>query len=111
MFLDDHQADDLRRLRKLPLRRKLRLARRLHSDERVSRFAKLPLIGVIAYVMSPINILPRWLPIVRRFDNFIIAAVGLWLFVKLVPHELLDEHLAGIEKQPPYIDTTARSRS
>ncbi len=109
--MHDDQADDLRRLRNLPLRRKLRLAWRLRSDPRVSRYAKLPLIGVIAYVVSPLNILPRWLPIVRRFDNFIIAAIGLWIFVKLVPHELLDEHLAHIEKRPHYVDTTATTRT
>src|SRR5947209_19084931 len=107
MFMHDTQADDLRRLRGLSLRRKLRLAWRLRRDPRVSRLAKLPLIVVLAYVVTPINIIPRWLPIVRRLDNFIIAFVGLWLFVKLIPHELLDEHLSKIEKRPHYVDTTA----
>ncbi len=111
MFMQEHESESLGRLRRLPLRRKVRLAWRLRRDPRVSRLAKLPLIAVIAYIVTPINIIPRWLPVVRRLDNFIIAVVGLWLFVKLIPHDLLDEHLSKIEKRPYYVDTTAEPRS
>src|SRR6476661_987694 len=98
MFMQEHETESFARLRRLTLRRKVRLAWRLRRDPRVSRLAKLPLIVVLAYIVTPINIIPRWLPIVRRLDNFIIAFVGLWIFVKLIPHELLDEHLSKIEK-------------
>lgn len=111
MAKEENRSDQFHRLRRLPLRRKLRLAWRLRRDKRVSVLAKLPFILVIAYVLSPINLLPKWLPIVRRFDNFIIAAVGLWLFVRLVPHDLLEEHLSRVERRPRVIDTTAEVRS
>lgn len=110
MFMQEHESETFGRLRRLPLRRKLRLAWRLRRDPRVSLLAKLPLIVVLAYLLTPINIIPRWLPIIRRFDNFIIAVVGFWIFVKVIPHELLDEHLSRIEKRPRYVDTTAVTR-
>lgn len=108
MLMDEGQKHYYGRLLHLPLRRKLRLAWRLRRDERVPLFARLPLIVVIAYVVSPFNVLPRWLPLVRRFDNWLIALLGLWLFVKFVPGDVLDEHLRRIEKRPHTVDTTAR---
>jgi len=111
MTLRDDRDDHLVRLRRLPLRRKIRLAWQLRRDPGVSQIAKLPLILVIAYVVSPFNILPKWLPIIRRFDNLIVAALGLWLFVKLVPHDLLEEHLNRVEKRPRIVDTIGELRS
>lgn len=102
-----HQ-ENLSRVLGLSLSRKLRLAWRLRRDERVPRYARLPLILVIAYVVSPVHILPRQLHTLRRLDNWLIALVGLWLFVRLIPHDLLEEHLGRVEKRPRVIDTTAR---
>ena len=95
----------------LSLGRKLRLAWRLRRDERVPRYARLPLIFVIAYVLSPVHLLPRQLRVLRRLDNWLIALVGLWLFVRLIPRDLLEEHLGRVEKRPHVIDTTARLKS
>jgi len=111
LFMEREQKEILGRVLSLPLRRKVRLAWRLRKDRRVSQIAKLPLLLVIAYVATPINVLPRWIPIVRRFDNLLIGALGLWLFVKLVPNDLLDEHLGRLERRPDVIDTTAKVRS
>ena len=77
----------------LPLPRKLRLVWALCRDPRVTHMVTLPLALVIAYVLLPVHILPRRVRVLRSIDNLLVAAVGLWLFVKLVPAELLDEHL------------------
>ncbi len=100
--------EHLGRVLGLSLGRKLRLAWRLRRDERVPRYARLPLIVVIAYILSPVHILPRQLGLFRRLDNWLIALLGLWLFVRLVPSDLLEEHLGRVEKRPRVIDTTAR---
>ncbi len=99
---------NLGRILGLSLARKLRLAWRLRGDQRVPGYARLPLIVVIAYMLSPVHILPRQLRVLRRLDNWLIALVGLWLFVRLVPRDLLEEHLGRVEKRPRVIDTTAR---
>jgi len=69
------------------------------------------LIVVIAYMLSPVHILPRQVNVLRRLDNWLIALVGLWLFVRLVPRDLLEEHLGRVEKRPHMIETTARLKS
>ncbi|HEY7294041.1 MAG TPA: hypothetical protein VH916_03325 [Dehalococcoidia bacterium] len=100
--------EHLSRLLGLSLARKLRLAWRLRRDQRVPRYARLPLIAVIAYLISPVHILPPQLGVLRRLDNWLIALLGFWLFLRLVPHELLEEHLARVERRARVIDTTAR---
>jgi uncharacterized membrane protein YkvA (DUF1232 family) len=89
----------LKRLRRLSLRRRTQLAWRMRRDPRVPITAKLTLLAVIAYVVSPINVIPRWIPVIRRLDNFLIAATGLWVVSKLIPPHLLDEHLNAVEKR------------
>jgi uncharacterized membrane protein YkvA (DUF1232 family) len=117
MFMHAQEKDHLRRILRLSLRRKFRLAWRMRHDPRVSQAAKLPLIVALAYVLSPVSILParipfaRRLPFIRQIDNFIMAAIGLWLFVKLIPHLILEEHLSGVERRPKVVDTTAVVRS
>ncbi|HLZ71079.1 MAG TPA: hypothetical protein VKV26_14350 [Dehalococcoidia bacterium] len=105
------RQENLGRVLGLSLARKLRLAWRLRRDQRVPRYARLPLIIVIAYVLSPLHILPPHLKALRRLDNWLIALIGLWLFVRLIPHDLLEEHLSRVEKRPRVIDTTARLTS
>jgi uncharacterized membrane protein YkvA (DUF1232 family) len=82
----------------LPMRRKLRLMWALRHDPQVTRTMMLPLTVVIAYIILPIHVLPRRIPFLRTLDNLMIAALGLWLFVKLMPSELLDEHLERVRK-------------
>jgi len=92
------ERDHLRRILGLPVRRKLRFAFGLTRDGRLSPLMLAPLVGVIAYLILPINLIPKWLFLIRKFDNLIIGLIGLWLFVKLTPPEVLDDHLAQVER-------------
>lgn len=111
--MNRNERAQLSRILRLSVRRKVRLAWRLRRDRRVSLAMKVPLIVVIAYLVTPISLLPtripfvRRLPFIRELDNLIIAALGLWMFVKLVPDDVLEEQLARVEKRPRAIDATA----
>jgi uncharacterized membrane protein YkvA (DUF1232 family) len=89
--------DHLRRIIDLPMRRKLRFAFGLTRDQRLTPVMAAPLLAVIVYLLLPINLIPKWLFLLRKFDNLIVGAVGLWLFVKLTPPEVLEDHLTGVE--------------
>ena len=91
------ERDHIRRILALPMGRKLRLLFSLMHDGRLTPLMFAPLIGVIAYIVLPINLIPKWVFILRKMDNLLIGFLGLWLFVKLTPPEILDENLAGIE--------------
>jgi len=93
-------ADDRTRIGEvvgLSLWAKSRLAWRLYRDRRVPALMLLPLVGVIVYLVLPFHVFPRRLPLLRTFDDLIIAAAGLWLFVKLIPSDALGENLDRIE--------------
>lgn len=102
--MNNAEQAHFKRLRGLSLRRRLQLAWRLRRDQRVPPIAKIVLLVVIIYVLSPINVIPRWLPIVRKLDNLLIVAAGFWLLTKLIPPHLLEEHLNALEKRRAQLD-------
>jgi hypothetical protein len=92
------ERDHIRRIISLPITRQIRFLLALIRDGRLTPLMLVPLIGVIAYILLPINIIPKWFFILRKFDNLVIGFIGLWLFVKLTPPEILDDNLAGFEQ-------------
>jgi uncharacterized membrane protein YkvA (DUF1232 family) len=92
------ERDRIARIVRLPILRKLRLLTAVLRDRRVTPVMEAPLIGVVAYILLPMNLIPRRLFIIRTFDDLIVAALGLWLFVKLIPPEVLEEHLEQLEQ-------------
>lgn len=100
-FIANHEQRDLvRRLVRLPMFGKLHLVTSVLRDSRVTPLMEAPLLAAVAYIVLPINLVPRRLFFVRTFDDVIVAGLGLWLFVRLVPPEVLDEHLKKIESHP-----------
>jgi uncharacterized membrane protein YkvA (DUF1232 family) len=91
------ERESIGRIIDLPMRAKLRLAMALLGDGRITPAMEAPLFAVVAYVLLPIHVVPRRLFFLRPFDDLIVAAMGLWLFVKLAPPSVLAEHLDRIE--------------
>ena len=98
MILTEDERARIATMLALPLTRKLRLVWTLRRDERVTRTMMLPLAVVVAYIVLPIHVLPRRVPFRGALDNLLIAAVGLWLFVKVTPPHVLDEHLDRVKR-------------
>jgi len=94
-----------------------RLVWRLFRDRRVSGWVKLIPIAGLAYLLSPIDLLPDLLlPGLGELDDLTVILVSLKMFVDLAPPELVREHLNSLMKraaknQPssePYIDVPYR---
>ena len=47
--------------------------------------------GVAAYALSPIDLIPDFIPVLGLLDDLLIVPAGIWLVVKLVPPELMAE--------------------
>ena len=54
-------------------------------------YAKLVAACVLAYALSPIDLIPDFVPVVGYLDDIILVPAGLFLAFKLVPKEVLDE--------------------
>ncbi|NWP28940.1 DUF1232 domain-containing protein, partial [Escherichia coli] len=72
-------------------------------DPRTPLLAKLVGVLVAAYALSPIDLIPDFIPVLGLVDDAIVIPIGIWLFEKLIPPALFAEHRARaeIETQRP----------
>jgi len=64
-------------------------------DPRCPWGARLIGLLVTAYALSPIDLIPDFIPILGLLDDALLIPAGLWLFVRMLPPGLLDEHRAA----------------
>jgi uncharacterized membrane protein YkvA (DUF1232 family) len=60
-------------------------------DPRVPWYAKALAIAVAGYALSPIDLIPDFIPIIGYLDELIILPLGIWLVVSLIPREIMVE--------------------
>jgi len=63
-------------------------------DPRVPWYAKAVALSVAAYALSPIDLIPDFIPVIGHLDDLIIVPGGIWLAVRLIPADILNEHRA-----------------
>ncbi|MDH2382347.1 YkvA family protein [Bradyrhizobium sp. CER78] len=60
-------------------------------DPRVPWYAKAVAIAVAAYALSPIDLIPDFIPVLGYLDDLILLPLGIWLAIALVPDEVMAE--------------------
>jgi uncharacterized membrane protein YkvA (DUF1232 family) len=60
-------------------------------DPRVPWSAKLAAMAVAAYALSPIDLIPDFIPVLGYLDDLVIVPLGILLVVKLIPPPLMAE--------------------
>lgn len=60
------------------------------KDPTTPRFVKLLAILVAAYALSPIDLIPDFIPIIGYIDDLIIVPLGLALVLRLTPQHIID---------------------
>jgi uncharacterized membrane protein YkvA (DUF1232 family) len=71
------------------------LARRLRADPRVPFKAKAAVILAGLWVLSPIDLLPEFLPVIGPLDDVVVVALALRYAARRVPREVLLEAWPG----------------
>ena len=61
-------------------------------DPRVPWYAKVLALAVAGYALSPIDLIPDFIPVIGYLDDLIIVPIGIFLVVRLVPAEVMAEH-------------------
>ena len=61
-------------------------------DPRVPWYAKAAALLVAAYAVSPIDLIPDFIPVLGHLDDVILVPLGVLLAARLIPGELLEEH-------------------
>jgi len=78
-------------------------------DPRVPWHAKALAIFVAAYALSPIDLIPDFVPVLGYLDDVILVPAGIWLVVRLIPAHIMAEHreLAAAAHDRPVSRTAA----
>jgi uncharacterized membrane protein YkvA (DUF1232 family) len=67
-------------------------------DPRVPWYAKAVALFVAAYALSPIDLIPDFIPVIGYLDDVIIIPLGILLAVRLIPPDILAEHRAAADE-------------
>ncbi|RCW83111.1 YkvA family protein [Phyllobacterium bourgognense] len=61
-------------------------------DKRTPWYAKALAFIVAAYALSPIDLIPDFIPIIGYLDDIILVPLGILLVVRMIPPDLIAEH-------------------
>ena len=80
-------------------------------DPRVPLAAKLVVVLVVAYALSPIDLIPDFIPVLGYLDDMLLLPLGIALAIKLMPRDVWDEckkqARAGLASELPRNRTAA----
>ena len=69
------------------------------KDKRVGLGARIVISIVVAYAISPIDIIPDFIPIFGYLDDLVLLPLGIMLALKLIPKDIMDEYRTKAEKE------------
>jgi uncharacterized membrane protein YkvA (DUF1232 family) len=74
-------------------------------DPRVPWYAKLFALCVVSYALSPVDLIPDFIPILGYVDDLILLPIAIALVIKMIPGDVLNECRqkaeAGAKKSTP----------
>ena len=78
-------------------------------DPRVPWYAKALGLMVAGYALSPIDLIPDFIPVLGYLDDLILVPAGIWLVIRLIPPHVMAEHreLAAAAQDRPVSRTAA----
>lgn len=63
----------------------------VYSHPRVSWYKKLFLLMILIYALSPIDLIPDFIPILGLLDDLVLIPLGIILAMKMIPKNIWDE--------------------
>ena len=70
-----------------------------YQDRRTPWLARVLSMLVVAYALSPIDLIPDFVPILGYLDDLILIPAGIALVLKMIPDEVMNEARIKAEKQ------------
>src|SRR5262245_9712069 len=64
-------------------------------DPRVPWYAKALAVCIAAYALSPIDLIPDFIPVLGYLDDAILLPLGILLAVRMIPPNVMAEHRAA----------------
>ena len=70
-------------------------------DPRTPWYAKALVILIVAYTLSPIDLIPDFIPVFGYLDDLIIVPAGITLALRLIPRDVMEESRKKAGGQSP----------
>lgn len=74
------------------LRSEIWILYRAFKDTDTPWYAKTFLLVILAYVLSPIDLIPDFIPVIGYLDDLILVPLGIFLATKMIPLAVLEKH-------------------
>ena len=63
----------------------------ISTDKRLSWWKRAFLAIIIGYAISPIDLIPDFIPLLGYIDDLILVPIGIFIALKLIPQKVIDE--------------------
>lgn len=65
-------------------------------------YAKALAVFIAGYALSPIDLIPDFIPVIGYLDEVILLPLGIWAVIRLIPLDVMQEHrqLATTRERP-----------
>ncbi|HLB26947.1 MAG TPA: DUF1232 domain-containing protein, partial [Dehalococcoidia bacterium] len=83
----------VRRVLRLPLRGKLRLALALVREPRVPLLVRALPPALVLYLAMPLDIIPDFVPVIGHLDDALVLLIGIALVLRFTPRGVLEEQV------------------
>jgi uncharacterized membrane protein YkvA (DUF1232 family) len=89
---------------------RVKLIGRLMADRRVSFWLKLIPVGTLAYLISPIDLIPGGVvPLVGAVDDVAVIWFGASMFIELCPADVVREHMGNLTSNNDIVDNPSQN--
>jgi uncharacterized membrane protein YkvA (DUF1232 family) len=68
------------------------------QSPRVPWYTKWLALAVVGYALSPIDLIPDFIPVLGYLDDLIIVPLGIWLVLSLIPQEVMTACRARVDE-------------
>ncbi|GAK55976.1 hypothetical protein U27_02937 [Candidatus Vecturithrix granuli] len=71
-----------------------------YQHPKVSRLPRMIMLFTLGYALSPVDLIPDFIPIFGYLDDLIILPALISLSIKLIPQDILDESRKKAKQEP-----------
>jgi uncharacterized membrane protein YkvA (DUF1232 family) len=82
-------------------RREIKVYQLVRRHPRTPKLAKFLIGAAVAYSLSPVDLIPDFIPVLGHLDDVVIVPLLLIAALKLIPKDVLAECRAEVESQTP----------
>jgi uncharacterized membrane protein YkvA (DUF1232 family) len=71
-----------------------------YRDPRTPWYARAWVVLVVAYALSPVDLIPDFVPILGYVDDLLLLPLGIWLALRLIPKPVIEDARIRAQQAP-----------